>query len=213
MKTSRVEISVIPQGGSVVFKARNKNEENFLEIPLSPVRAFSFYQVLMGRRKSESSRRTEDGRTLFLSIFPEREEKGEGEEKEVVETRYKIIHLREEGEGKRKFGYSVGIPGQLLLAHEFRTAISSVLKNGGGIEIAKDKVTYMVFEGRMRIIVDGEIVRIKGKTVTVLKNLLLSGMDANLGDIEVKKGKFFVKGTQLTPEQEDTFRGLIEVFP
>lgn len=208
MRTARVEMVVARRNGSVIFSARSREEEP-IEISLSPTRAFSFYQVLMGRRKSESSRRTEKGKTIFFSIFSELRK--EGEEKEPVETGYKIIHLREEG--GRKFGYSVGVPGRLLLAHEFRNTISDVLESGGGIEVAKDGITCMVFEGRMRLVVGGEIVRVGRKTVTVLKNLLLARVDANLGEIEVKGGKFFIKGSELTPEQENTLRGLIEVFP
>ena len=213
MRTSRVEMVVSPQEGGLIFKARNLNEERYIEVPLSPTRAFSFYQVLMGRRRSEMIRRTSNGKTVMFSIFPETEKQKEGEEVAEKETGYKIVHLKEVGEGEeRKFVYSFGLPGQLLLAEEFRNALSEVLKNGGGIEIARDRLTLMVFGGRVRVIANGEVVKLKKKTITILRNAILSGSDIDLGDISIKKGHHFAKGTQLTPEQESDLKGLIEVL-
>lgn len=225
MRTSKAEIVILSDLNHVTFKVRKLSEESFIEVPVSLARAFSFYQVLAGRKKSEAVKRTEGDRSLFLAVFVDRKSSeeevnndgGEGRsEKEGGEKGedFLIIHAREEkaGEG-RKFGYSVGVPGRLLLANEVRRAISSVLRNGGFLEVGKGDLAVLVLGGSMRVVLKGDMIKLSGKTVAILKNAFLLGKDVDLGEVVVRGSTMTVRGVQLPQEQGALLRGVVEVFP
>lgn len=218
MRTKKVEVEIKNNGsGSVEIRGRRVGEDAEVSIILSPTKAFSFYQVLMGRRVSDVAKRVRDGITSYLAIFPAEDKEGEEEGKDKAEgksdTEFRIVHLQQqEGENTKKVVFSLSIPGRVLLAGELGSAIASTLQNGGFMEFTSENMTFISVGNRLRAIVSGEPVRIPMRNIRILEGALKIRKDVKLGDIELRNGKFFLKGQQLTPKQELEFIGLMEIL-
>ena len=190
--------------GSVFLHAKSRLEEKPFEVELkmSPARAFYLYQVMMGRgeRFGVRNKNPSSGEERVFLVFPFEEEN----EERVLRLYFK--------KGESKMSELMRVGGQLAFAGEVRSVLQELFGKGTAFALKRGRIVCVLTKSGLMVSGGDKSSFVNRQGLSVLKNLLLSGMSGESGGIEVNGGRITLKGMELEKEEMNLIRGAVEVL-